>query len=92
VTQGTDLLRMLEPAVRPGNVPASQAQVRQPIEGRSFESLLDEAQQMDGSEPADTNAGEKASPPKGAGPLGGLSQVDRIENASLWKWLGGQSE
>lgn len=47
-----DLLRMLEPAVRPGNLLAPLRVPRLPIEERSFESLLAEARQFAVEQPA----------------------------------------
>jgi len=48
----SDLLRMLEPAVRPGNLPAPSRQVTQPIEQQSFDDLLRQAAGVDGESAA----------------------------------------
>ena len=92
---GIDLLRMLEPLVRPGGVGApTGAKPTVPIEARSFDSLLDEARQLaaagDGAVPpqglaaGSPEAGaEPAAATRALTPLTGLGQVDRIENGSL---------
>lgn len=88
-----ELLRMLEPAVRPGGLPVPSHGRRVPIESRSFESLLEEVQGMAGS----ANAGH---PADGGSPTSGvargvtqaliaqLAQVDRIENDSMRRAFG----
>lgn len=81
-SSSADLLRMLEPLVRPGNLagraPASPPP-QEPIETRSFESLLFEAQQM-----AVGDAGpDEQGPARCDDALAPLAQVDAIENASL---------
>jgi hypothetical protein len=82
-----DLLRMLEPAVRPGNLQPAARGSRLPIEQQSFEALLREADDA-------TRASDEAQAPQDHGhanatrrpsPLDGLS---RIENASLQAMLG----
>lgn len=83
------LLRMLEPAVRPDARSGALAGLQRhsgtgdpslPIEQRSFDSLLSEAQ----AQPM-VSAGEQASAPAPVepAPLASLSQFDRIENDSL---------
>ena len=90
----SDLMRMLEPAVRPGGIPGPTAnKVRSgPIETRDFVSLLAEAQQetvtdndqdKTATEP-DNKATEKAL-------ISQLSQVDRVENSSLIGLIGNHS-
>jgi hypothetical protein len=89
-----DFLRMLEPPVRPGQLPGpAGAKPALPIEQRSFEELLGEAQgteaaELDGaSEKPAVKAGEGAAnllqAGKSACDVAGLSGIDRIENASL---------
>lgn len=83
---------MLEPAVRPGGVPGPVAAPhRVPIESRSFESLLEEAQNMNhstspGHASATAETGSVASAPIGL--MGQLSHVGRIENRSLRSLMG----
>lgn len=82
MASGSDLLRMLEPAVRPVSTPESGGGGKPrhvPIEQQSFEALLAEAQGMGGDAP---EAGPEAER-KSAGPLGPLARVDAIENVSL---------
>jgi hypothetical protein len=107
VGNGADLLRMLEPAIRPTHAPAagstSQAP-KLPIENRSFESLLEEARQMNltaeggatGPESAATAATDAPRSPAPAAPktsdlLAPLRQVDRIENSSLRAVINGKT-
>ena len=88
----SQLLRMLEPAVRPVAPPEGGAarSANVPIEQQSFDALLAEAQQAD--EPAATGeAAELASDAvAGTSPnlLGPLSQMGAIENASLRALVG----
>lgn len=88
------LLRMLEPAVRPGPAssrpsPAKPDASGQPFEGKSFDELLREV----GSSPAPTHdhaAADAPNPegePKRTDPLAPLRNV---ENASLARLLGEQ--
>jgi len=83
---GHMLLKMLEPAIRPGPMGGSDRPARLPVEQQSFEELL--SQRMTPViEADDTDAsaadGKAASASKGSGPLGQLARVDQIENASL---------
>ncbi len=84
-----DLLRMLEPAVRPGGLPGPVQRHRVPFESRSFESLLEEAQKVSDDDPPDNQAGNTptamvaSSHPDHAGLMRQLSHVGRIENGSL---------
>lgn len=77
------LLRMLEPAVRP--VPAPEgggaSPGRAPIEQQSFEALLAEATAA--TEPGGDDAASASDRPARGNLLGPLSQVGAIENASL---------
>ncbi len=43
MAQAQQLLRMLEPLVRPGGLPAARVQPHAPVEQQSFEQLLSEA-------------------------------------------------
>lgn len=92
----SDLLRMLEPVVRPGN-PGSLALrgPRVPIESQSFESLLDEARGAQGAQQAavdegrnDAGSTRRTDPARTVVELRSLAQVDRIENASLRGLIG----
>jgi hypothetical protein len=83
MSNAVQLLSMLEPAVRPGGLPGPTRAGVEPIESRSFESLLDEAK-------AKPTAGETAAPAKvAADPLRALSRVDLIDNAALLRIIGG---
>jgi hypothetical protein len=84
----SELLRMLEPAVRPigGAAPVRALKpAQQPIEQQSFEALLDQAKEINvGDEaPGEMPVGKASKPIAAVSPLAGLSQFDRIENASL---------
>jgi len=91
--QSEDLLRLLEPAVRPGNLPATARAGQPPIEQRSFEALLQEAQQGEPAslrESVTTSApAESARHPNTGAIFTQLAGVDRIENASLRTLVGG---
>ncbi len=92
-----DLLRLLEPAVRPGGLPARTDPGRPPLEARSFESLLDEARGLtradlmelvgpaagDGAEPTGGKDGG-AAPACSSMPLRHLEDYD---NASVRRLL-----
>lgn len=93
---GLDLLRLLEPAVRPDGAVGSGRSAGQPfaspIEQQSFEQLLDQASVMEGTVNKTTNMGEQTTAPVTAlSPLNDLSRVDRIENASLRSLFGVQA-
>lgn len=84
-SNAANLLRLLEPAVRPGNIPRTAQPTSTPIETRSFDSILEEAQTMNsetGNEKAD-GVDEGVAPPKPASPLAGLGHIDCVENAGL---------
>ena len=84
-----DLLRMLEPVVRPVATPGSRSVAQVPLEERSFESLLADEQQraMEGlQDPGDPDAAANAAKP--VDPLGALGAMDAIENASLLSLMG----
>lgn len=99
------LLRMLEPALRPGaNLPHAQdspSSKPPPIETRSFESILDEAQQMAGKLPdwssiekalaAASRETEQKQIQQTRAASGLLAELQRIENASLTRMLGALS-
>ncbi len=79
-----ELLRMLEPAVRPAGLPATPKRAQQPFESRDFDWFLDEAHKLnaaqDGGDPQET---AEAKAPQRDGLINQLGGVDRIENSSL---------
>jgi len=84
-----DLLRMLEPVVRPGHVSGSNRPVNTPIEQRDFESLLAEAngRKPDGEEESSERVEVAGTRDEPDGPLRELRQVGLIENESLRQLL-----
>ncbi|MEX0776171.1 MAG: hypothetical protein WD042_10730 [Phycisphaeraceae bacterium] len=88
------LLRMLEPAVRPGGLPGPARTPSTLIEDRSFDSILDEVRAMNQPE-QDTSGSQAAASPgpehKAPGLVQLLGGVDRIENASLRTIVGTSS-
>jgi hypothetical protein len=94
MSQGVDLLRLLEPAVRPGGLPGAAKAPTPPMEQRDFEALLAEAQQDQAGAASEAPASDDggaahAAAPKAA-PLAPLGQIDRIENRSLRALIGGK--
>lgn len=90
MSDSAQLLRMLEPAVRPVDVSRGGASRpgAEPFESRSFEALLGEARDgggMDATGPRqDAAAGEKVAEATGkVDALGPLSGLGTIENATL---------
>jgi len=90
MSEASNLLRMLEPAVRPGNLPGPvlpPSAAREPIETQSFESLLEEARQVNLTEVADLDESDVSAESRVnktvTGLLGPLAQIDAVENASL---------
>lgn len=98
MVRSDDLLRMLEPPVRPGNL-APPRQPQLPLEQRDFESLLEEARRL-GLQVAQVLAMAAASDPSavsqksgdpqssaaasaGTRPLDPLAALDRIENPAV---------
>ena len=79
------LLRLLEPAVRPGGLPGASKPVSPPLEARDFESLLAEATAVDGL--GETNGNRPAKDSTGSNVMSDmvrkLAQFDRIDNAAL---------
>ncbi len=84
-----DLLRMLEPTVRPtGQAPSRTAETL-PLEARSFESLLEEARSATEPEPiSEVQATDQTKATK-SNPLAALGGLDRIENESLLRMVNG---
>jgi len=81
-----ELLRMLEPAVRPDGVSRPTPRRDVPIESRSFDSLLQEARQINATQAQDsqTPAPPADTPPLlKAGLIGQLAQIDQVHNSSL---------
>ena len=87
MSSGVDLLRLLEPAVRPGGLPGPATAPSQPIETRSFDSILEEVKSA-GDANSTTNPIAKstdATEAKPFDPLQALARVDLIDNATLLK-------
>lgn len=82
-TDPTQLLRMLEPAVRPGGTSqvAPDRASPAPFEDRPFDQLLQEAQKQA------TQEDEAGSSRPTTSPLVELADITRIENASLRQQL-----
>jgi len=79
-----NLLQLLEPAVRPGNVPGPSRAPKLPVERQSFEQMLSDA----ATEPADDAeqaAGKSARP-------SALPGLDRVENTSVTKLIAARRE
>lgn len=77
---------MLEPAVRPDGLSPPKVPRHVPIESRSFESLLEEARQMNDTLTQDnqtTAPPATETPPLKAGLIGQLAQIDQVHNSSL---------
>jgi len=96
VGQESFLLRMLEPAVRPdarsGSVSAltrraGSGDPTAPLEQRSFDALLSEAQEIPATNDAEQTSGDDAAPTAALSPLAALAQFDHIENDSLRRVL-----
>ncbi|MFA9478653.1 hypothetical protein ACERK3_10130 [Phycisphaerales bacterium AB-hyl4] len=85
MVDSSQLLRMLEPTVRPVPTPEGRAASsgNVPIEQRSFESLLAEATSGEAGDIDEAGAATDAPAGGSANLLGPLSQVGAIENASL---------
>jgi hypothetical protein len=93
MSNSADLLRMLEPVVRPVGAPApGRSTQRLPLEEKSFEALLAEAQQQDTIGDADEQGVDEseARRPK-TNLLSPLSALDAIDNASLRALVGRDS-
>lgn len=98
MADGAQLLRMLEPAVRPVAGPTTQVAPRQqPFESQSFDdllhradSLMQQTEQIVGSQGEASSTmplvGERPAAtagPAATGPLAELMRIDAVENASL---------
>ena len=92
MSKSVDLLKMLEPVVRPGATAPARGPIATPIESRSFDSILADAQSMaqqsselaaagpDTALSSVTDANHQSAP---AAPLRSLADVNQIENAAL---------
>jgi hypothetical protein len=82
---GVDLLRMLEPAVRPvGPGGSSEASGRVPLEAQDFDALLAEAGRAGTvGESAEPHAGNDPASKPDRDPLSPLAALGSIGNASL---------
>jgi len=93
-----ELLRLLEPAVRPDGVSSRSQPVSAPIESRSFDSILTEARDLsqtfdlnqagttqtnDTAQVNQSQGAPESQRHEGVGALASLARVDRIENAAL---------
>jgi len=82
VSNQLDLLRMLEPTVRPdgvaGRAPGARAP-QQPIEGRDFASLLQEAQHTPATQPSVQAASETTA----SAPTNPLARLNDIPNPAV---------
>ncbi len=91
MSAGSQLLRMLEPAVRPAGLPGPVARpISKPIESQSFETLLDQARQTESPQAANESdpkaaANEQSTVPPEA--KAALPEGFNIENASLLKLM-----
>jgi hypothetical protein len=88
MTQGADLLRLLEPAVRPVAQPASaNPPGKATFEASRFEELLADAQLAhDPSQPQETNltpSDPTEKPTPSFDPLAALADLGQIENPSV---------
>ena len=92
VGKEADLLRMLEPVVRPVGSPVRAPSL--PIESESFESLLERARAMNAAAPESAQApadpGEdEVQGPARPGCLDRLGALDHVANGSLRALLAG---
>lgn len=91
MSTGMELLRLLEPAVRPGGLQGPGIAPSEPIESRSFESLLEEAQSTPTTK-ATESMNEATTKEMGQAklndPLAALARVDLIDNAALLRIIG----
>lgn len=93
----SQLLKMLEPALRPVAAPAAAEGVLRPsFENTSFEMLLQEARALETGpidqagalgDPHHAAEAQGVGPASTAGPLAALATIDRIENAALRRLL-----
>jgi len=85
MTIESDLLRMLEPVMRPDGLPGRSSAPTEPFESRSFDSILDEARRFDlgGGEALTQTQTPSADQPRQVDMLSQLGQVDRIANPTL---------
>jgi len=95
MASATDLLRLLEPAVRPAGVPAGRATAPPPAPaGQSFEAMLAEraASPPPATDPGPTPPSgtplantlpDAGSEPVPVRPLDALAGIDRVENPAL---------
>ncbi|MEM6853566.1 MAG: hypothetical protein AAF593_04070 [Planctomycetota bacterium] len=97
MTQGTDLLRLLEPTVRPVSPvkpAAGTAGVKSgelPFEAQDFESLLSSVREtQDSGLPRDEGPNDANTQNRPPGPLDALADFGRIENPGLRELLAQQ--
>jgi len=90
MTNPSDLLRLLEPAVRPvGGGTSGKPESAPTFEGKSFDQLLTDAQQPRDAEPRQGEAAAQTTSPPSDNPTppAALPGLGSIENASLARLL-----
>lgn len=96
MTQSADLLRLLEPAVRPVSPvkpmsgAAGVAEGELPFESQDFDSLLASARDGVQTQREELEASPHATAAKPPGPLDALADFGRIENSGLRELLAQQ--
>ena len=86
MAQPADLLRLLEPAVRPVAQPPRPAPIAAaPFESQTFENLLSEARFS--LDPADPAPGDEPAAERPPDPLAVLADLSRVENPGLREML-----
>ena len=88
MSTGVELLRLLEPTVRPGGLQGPKSAPTEPIESRSFESLLEEAKATAATTTTESMNETTTKPSRQNDPLGALARVDLIDNAALLRIIG----
>ena len=84
----TELLRMLNPVVRPIDMPGAVGKPTLPIESESFDALLERAHQMNATEAVQGPNSEdmdvdRVTDPVRSGLLSRLGALDQVANDSL---------
>ena len=91
-----DFLRMLEPLVRPGNLPApSRTGGNEPVESQSFESLLGRVKSDAATDTSQGVANTSGSAGGGKATkcetgLAALAGIDKVENSALRELIAGR--
>ncbi|MEM1109910.1 MAG: hypothetical protein AAGH99_14595 [Planctomycetota bacterium] len=93
MSQGADLLRLLEPTVRPvspvkpTSAPAKGAAGELPFEAQDFDTLLASAREGTLTPDASAEPQNTGDQPQSPGPLDALADFGRIENPGLRELL-----